>query len=156
MDGLGHERFHLFGCCIGGSFAIKIAYAHQDRVRAAIIEQPMGLTPENYRGWKDRCHDWVTEVVVDRSDLDEALWHHFVEQMWRADFVASLTRDEVAATRVPTSVLPGIDDIHPGEIGCEIAQLIPDATTISPWKDSPEHTRRAFTKIREFFLSHTP
>ena len=156
MDALGYERFHLFGCCIGGPFALKLTYAHQDRVSAVVLEQPMGLIPANHQGWKDRCHDWVTAIVVDRPDLDETLGHHFVDHMWGQDFVASLIRDEVRAIRAPTCVLPGVDEIHPSEIGHEIARLIPGAVTISPWKDSPEHARLATTKIREFLLSHTP
>ena len=156
MDALGCERFHLFGCCIGGPFALKLTHAYQDRVSAAVLEQPMGLIPANHQGWIDRCHDWVSDVVAERSDLDEALGHRFVEQMWHQDFVASLTRDEVGTIRTPTCVLPGIDEIHPSEIGYEIAELISHSTTISPWKDSPEHALLATSKIREFLLANTP
>ncbi len=154
MDALGFGRFHIFGCCIGCSFALKLAHTHPDRVSAVVLEQPMGLIPGNQQGWRERCHDWVRELTGDRTDLDEAVGHRFVETMWREDFIASLSRAEVGAIRVPTCVLPGVDEIHPGTIGLEIAELIPDATVVSPWKDTPEHARDATARIREFLLSN--
>lgn len=156
MDALGHERFHLFGCCIGGSFALKLAHAHPDRVSCVVLEQPMGLVPKNHAGWRDRCHDWVPSVVADRDDLDEPDGHRFIDRMWQMDFVASLTRAEVSSLRVPTCVLPGVDDIHPREVGYEIARLVPGASLVSPWKDSPEHAKRATAEVREFLSAHTP
>ena len=156
MDALGYTRFHLLGCCIGCSFALKLALACPDRVSAVVLEQPMGLIPENHQGWRDRCHSWVREVAAERPDLDESIGHRSVEEMWSQDFVASLTRSEVATIYVPTCVLPGIDEIHPTAVGFEIAELISGATTISPWKYSAEHARDATRKIREFLVAHTP
>jgi pimeloyl-ACP methyl ester carboxylesterase len=155
-DHLGLETFHLFGCCIGGPFCLKFAAEAPGRISAMVLEQPMGIVPENREGWVSRCHVWVDELVARRSDLTAAQGAGFVEAMWRHDFAVSVGRREIEAIEVPTCVLPGIDEIHPPAVGREISRLISGSLLVEPWKDTPEHTEAAALAVREFLLAHTP
>ena len=154
-DALALNTFHLFGCCIGGSYVLRFAHDFPDRVTAAIAEQPMGLNASNQNGWIERSRGWATELASTRSDLDVGRTIHFVEAMWRQDFVVSLTREEVAKIRVPLTVLPGVDEIHPTEIGREVGRLVDGARTVEPWKDE-EHLDWAVDEVRSFLFEHTP
>lgn len=155
MDALGYQHFHVFGCCIGGPYALRLALQAPNRVSALVLEQPMGLVPDNRDGWVARCHAWVTELASLREDLDVETGSRFIDKMWAEDFVSSCSRDDVATISAPTCVLPGTDDIHPPAIGHEIAHLIAGATTIEPWKDTVDHARLASSAIRQFLLTHT-
>src|SRR5713226_1377124 len=61
LDHLGVARFHVMGCCIGGSFALKLIEQAPARVAAAVLEQPVGIADGNgplyeqmWRGWAAR------------------------------------------------------------------------------------------------------
>lgn len=150
------ETFFVFGCCIGGPYALKLAHDAPQRVRAVVVEQPLGLVVENHESWMARCHTWADQLVSTRTDLNITDAACFIDEMWHNDFVASLTRDEVAEIEVPLCVLPGIDDIHPNAIGHEIAELVAGSIVIEPWKDTSDHTRRASDAVRNFLHQHKP
>jgi pimeloyl-ACP methyl ester carboxylesterase len=141
-DALGLETFHLFGCCIGGPFALRLAHDAPQRVRGVVLEQPLGIVPDNRESWMTRCHAWAKELASMRTDLAADDGARFVDEMWQNDFVASLTRKEVKEIEVPMCVLPGIDEFHP--------------TVIEPWKDTPDHTAQATEDVRDFLWHHTP
>jgi pimeloyl-ACP methyl ester carboxylesterase len=154
LDHLGIDRFHVIGCCIGGSFALKLIDEVPDRVAAAVLEQPVGISDGNgplfeqlWRSWGDR--------LSKRPDLTSAAIEEFGLRMWRDDFVVSVSRDVVRACRTPLLVLPGIDDYHPTATGREIAALAPAGEVFEPWKDSPEHARQGADAVRSFLLAHT-
>jgi len=42
LDHLGIDRFLVMGCCIGGSYILKLIEQAPDRVVAAVLEQPIG------------------------------------------------------------------------------------------------------------------
>ena len=61
LDHLSIGRFHVMGCCIGGSFALKLIQQAPGRVAAAVLQQPIGITDGNgplyeqmWRSWGDR------------------------------------------------------------------------------------------------------
>jgi hypothetical protein len=72
-----------------------------------------------------------------------------------ADFVYSVTRDEVRSIQTPMLVLPGIDRAHPYEVGVEVADLAPNSERIDPWKQ-PELMQKTVAGIREYLQRHTP
>ena len=155
VDHLGVERFLVMGCCIGCSYALKLIERAPGRVVAAVLEQPIGITEENLVTWTTNRREWVRALVETRPDLDEASGEAFGAGMWRdADFVVSVTRDAVANCPVPLAVLPGIDAMHPTEIGREVAALAPDVVQIEPWKDTPEHVAQATEAVRRFLVEH--
>ncbi len=155
MDHLEIERFHSFGCCIGGPYGLMLSHLAPSRVSASVLEQPMGINEENQAGWLERSHTWARELCTKRDDLSAEDGATFIERMWSRDFAVAVTPDEIREISVPTCVLPGIDAIHPTKIGREIADLLPNATVIEPWKDTPEHTASATIAVRDFLLRHT-
>jgi pimeloyl-ACP methyl ester carboxylesterase len=53
LDDLSVGRFGVMGACIGGSFALKLIEQAPDRVAAAVLEQPVGITEENRPLYED-------------------------------------------------------------------------------------------------------
>src|SRR2546428_9331940 len=47
MDHLGGQPFHVMGGCIGSSYALGLCQAASDRVTAAVLQNPIGLTADN-------------------------------------------------------------------------------------------------------------
>lgn len=155
VDQLGVDQFLAMGCCIGCSYALKLAERSPGRLRAAVLEQPIGLTVENRDTWLKNRRAWVTALAATRTDLDHEDGEAFgVRMLDDAEFVGSVSRNFVRECSTPLLVLPGIDAIHPVETGREIASLAPAATLVEPWKDSPESTARATTLVRAFLHEH--
>ena len=155
LDHLGIDRFHVMGCCIGGPFALKLIEQAPARVAAAVLEQPVGIAGGNEVLYEELWRSWAEQLST-RPDLTPETIERFGTQMWRDDFVVSVSRDVVRACRTPLLVLPGIDQYHPTATGREIAALAPDAEVFEPWKDSPEHAEAAVDAIRSFLKAHEP
>jgi pimeloyl-ACP methyl ester carboxylesterase len=155
-DHLELDRFAVMGCCIGCSYALKIAEVAPKRLAAAVLEQPIGMTEENRSTWLANRRAWVTGLVDNRVDLDEATGEAFGSKMWDdSDFVASVSREFVRTCPTPLLVLPGVDAIHPEVIGREVAELAPNAVLVDPWKDTAEHTAAATEQVRQFLLENS-
>jgi pimeloyl-ACP methyl ester carboxylesterase len=155
LDHLGIDRFLVMGCCIGGSYILKLIEQAPERVVAAVLEQPIAVIDSNVEIFEGIRRPWGDELLTSRPDLDAGTMDEFLAAMWRDDFVVSVGKDTVAACPVPLLVLPGIDDYHPNAAGREIAALAPGAEMIEPWKDSPEHIASATEGVRRFLLAHT-
>jgi pimeloyl-ACP methyl ester carboxylesterase len=151
---LGVDHFLVLGCCIGGSFALRLIEESSHRVVAAVLQQPIGITDVNRGRFDGMWRAWGRELLEGRSDLDMQTLERFGQAMWDADFVSSVSRSAVAGFDTPMLVLPGIDDIHPGEVGREIALLARAATVVEPWKDTPENIAAASGVVRRFLQSY--
>ena len=154
LDHLGVDRFLVMGCCIGGSFILKLIEQAPERVVAAVLEQPIGVQDSNRELFDQLQQSWADELVASRPDVDAAQARAFLAAMWREDFVVSVGRDVISTCPVPLLVMPGIDDYHPTETGREIARLAPQAELLEPWKDTPEHIGEATERVRDYLLSH--
>ncbi len=154
MDHLGIGRFLVFGCCIGGPFILKLLELAPERIVAAVLEQPAGVTGDNRALFSD-WGKWGEQVADGRDDLDSAAAAAFAASMWAGDFALSVTRDQVRSFTTPMLVLPGVDAYHPAELGREIAALAPGAELIEPWKD-PDHLPAATEAVGRFLREHTP
>src|SRR6266851_2265358 len=64
MDHLGGERFHIMGGCIGSSYALGLCEAATDRVTAAVLQNPIGLTAENRPKFYAMFDEWAEEIVA--------------------------------------------------------------------------------------------
>jgi pimeloyl-ACP methyl ester carboxylesterase len=155
MDHLGIDRFSVLGCCIGCSYALKMAELAPDRLLAAVLEQPIGVTDENRSHWITGYRNFVERVLRERPGLRPDKGETFGEAMWKdREFVVSVTEDSVRSCRVPLLVLPGTDSAHPREIGVRVAELAPGAELIDPWKDTAEHLEAATEAARRFIARH--
>jgi pimeloyl-ACP methyl ester carboxylesterase len=155
MDHLGVDAFHVFGCCIGGPFALKLIELAPDRVLSAVLEQPVGITDANAQLFDQMWRSWAADLAARRSDLSVEAIEAFGTRMWQRDFVLSVSREFVKDCRTPLLVLPGIDRYHPTATGREIGALARRAQVVEPWKDSASHVERAVHTIRSFLLSHS-
>jgi pimeloyl-ACP methyl ester carboxylesterase len=154
MDHLSIDRFLVFGCCIGGPFALKLLELAPERVVAAVLEQPAGIVPSNRELFGDVWKQWREQLMNERDDLASDEIEAFTATMWARDFAVSVSRDQVRSMVTPMLVLPGIDEFHPTETGREIAALASAAELLEPWKD-PEHLPAATEAVGRFLRDHT-
>jgi pimeloyl-ACP methyl ester carboxylesterase len=152
VDQLGVKNFHVLGACIGCSFALKLIEQAPERVAAAVLLQPVGVTHDNERLYEAMWRAWGDQLMHRRADIDAAELEAFATQMWAGDFVLSVSRDFVRNCSTPLLVLPGVDRYHPTATGREIASLARNARLIEPWKD-PQHVGPATAAIRDFLLA---
>lgn len=155
LDHLGLDRFAVLGCCIGGSFILKLVERAEPRIVAAVLEQPIGVQESNRELFAGLQTSWAQELEHSRSDLRRADIDAFLGAMWSRDFVVSVGPEVIQRGQVPLLVLPGIDDFHPTEAGRRIAGLAPKAEIVEPWKDTPEHIARATDAVRSWLLNVT-
>jgi pimeloyl-ACP methyl ester carboxylesterase len=154
LDQLGIDRFLVMGCCIGGSFILKLIEQAPERVLAAVLEQPIGVEDSNRELFAQMQRAWAEELVCARRDVDASEVDRFLTSMWDGDFVVSVGPEVISGCPVPLLVMPGIDDYHPTETGRQIARLAPGAELLEPWKDTPELVAEATEAVRRFLRSH--
>ena len=160
MDHLGLDRFMVLGFCIGGPFIWNLLERAPNRVVAAVTAQPSGYRPEQPTLFYDNnMANWGPEIVKRRPEITLPMVDRFLTRMYRtnADFVFTVTRDFVRASRTPILVLP--DDIppHPYAVAMEVAMLAPNAQVSTyPWKDTPEKIPLAVRHIRTFLQANRP
>jgi pimeloyl-ACP methyl ester carboxylesterase len=154
LDHLGIDRVHIMGGCIGSSFCLRLCRDVPNRISAAVLQNPIGLEnnahvfAESFAGWRESmraAHPGVSDDVMARFDGN----------LHAADFVFSVTRDDVARCTVPLLVMPGNDAPHPTAIGEEIARLAPHAELLMHWK-GPAHLDETIAVVTDFLTRHTP
>ena len=154
MDHLGIEAFHVLGCCIGCSHALKLIELAPHRVLSCVLEQPVGVIPANAdlvrAAWKPWAHP-----LVSHGRFEPAALERYCGAMFAGDFVLSVDREFVKQCQTPLLVLPGIDKPHPTEIGREIGGLAPHATVLEPWKEPSSIVPGTVAHIRRFFAQHS-
>lgn len=156
MDHLGVRTFHVMGCCIGCSYALKLIERAPDRVAAAVLEQPIGIVADNRELLAGAWREWGTQLVERRPDITAEAVEAFGRRMWEGEFVLSVSRDFVRTCPTPLLVLPGVDPFHPTAIGREVAELAPRAEVMEPWKDTPERIQACIERVRSFLKRYTP
>jgi pimeloyl-ACP methyl ester carboxylesterase len=155
LEHLGVERCLVFGCCIGGSFVLKLCELAPERLLGAVLEQPIGVSAENAHLFDAMWRTWGAALLERQPSLDAATLEEFGTAMWGgAEFVVSVDRDSVRACPTPLLVLPGLDDHHPGATAREVAALAPRGKVFEPWKEAPEDTARAAQAVRDFLRRH--
>ncbi|HEX4864230.1 MAG TPA: alpha/beta fold hydrolase, partial [Acidimicrobiales bacterium] len=155
LDHLGAARTHAMGGCIGSSYALALCERVPDRVTAAILQNPIGLTAENRRLFMAMVDDWLLGLSNSGTAIDEDTPNGIKENMFGGDFVFAVSRDFVRRCRVPLLVLAGNDEFHPTAVAEEIADLAPNAELVYEWAGPDRHAATA-ELIREFLSSNTP
>ena len=157
LDYLGIDAFHVIGCCIGGSYILKMIQLEPDRITSAVLEQPIGVSAENQALFEQQWRSWGKDLVEHRDDLDMAAVEAFGSRMWGGgDFVLSVPREFVQSCQTPLLVLPGNDAYHPASTAREIAILAPRGEILDSWSETPESLANTIESVRKFLLSHTP
>jgi pimeloyl-ACP methyl ester carboxylesterase len=155
LDHLGINQCHVMGGCIGGSYCLGIIKAAPQRVSAAILQNPIGLSPRNRDLFLAMFDGWAQALKGGRPKLDDAALRQFRDRMYGGEFVFNVSRDFVRSCKTPMLILCGNDDYHPTETSKDIAALAPNAQLIENWK-TPEVIGNTVKRVRDFLISHTP
>ena len=155
LDHLGIKRCHLMGGCIGSSYSLGVIKAAPERVSAAILQNPIGLSSRNREMFYAMFDGWAEVVNKERGRLDAFALREFRERMYGTDFVFNVSREFVRSCKTPMLILCGSDDYHPTETSKEIASLAPNAELVEHWKSS-DAIAGTVKRVREFLASHTP
>ncbi|HUO04250.1 MAG TPA: alpha/beta hydrolase [Candidatus Binataceae bacterium] len=155
LDHLEIQRCHLMGGCIGSSFSLGLMKLAPNRVSAAILQNPIGLSPKNRPLFYSMFDDWAAALKRRNPQIDSAALASFRERMYGGDFVFNVSRDFVRSCRTPMLILCGSDDYHPTETSKEIASLAPNAELVENWK-TPDLIGGTVKHVREFLVAHRP
>jgi pimeloyl-ACP methyl ester carboxylesterase len=155
MSHLGHQKFHVLGGCIGGSYCLKIAQLAPDRVASAELQNPIGVHPEHTDYFPKSHIEWSAEQRAERPDLNEAEIASFGQNMWGADFVFCVDRNFARHCPLPTMLLPGTDIPHPAATSDELARLLPGVEVLHQWR-GPEFMEQQRLRVTAFLDRHTP
>lgn len=155
LDFLGIDDCHLLGGCIGGPFSLGLMQAAPGRIRAAVLQQPIGTDGHNRESFYRMFDEWAvtlpqSETTVPPGDLEQ-----FRTNLFDGNFVFSVSAHFVANCTVPMLVLMGNDERHPASVSREIAELAPNAELIEQWREEPDK-RNAIERITEFFQHYAP
>jgi pimeloyl-ACP methyl ester carboxylesterase len=153
LDHLHVSRCHVMGACIGVSFALALAQARPGLVSALVLQNPIGLSPENRAALDHEFELWVKEVSG-WPNIDPTALPAFGKRMFGGDFIFSVSREFVRQCTIPMLLMPGQDLVHPAVISEELAQA-PNVEVLAPWKGLALR-EEAMRRVREFFVRHRP
>jgi len=153
LDALGVDRTHAMGGCIGSSYALALCDRAPTRVASAVLQNPIGLTPDNRRLFEAMFDDWASGLRKNGTEITEDAQTAFRDRMFGGDFVFSVGRDFVRSCPVPLLILAGNDEFHPTAVAEEIADLAPDAELVYEW--AGRHADTA-DRVWQFLSRHTP
>jgi pimeloyl-ACP methyl ester carboxylesterase len=155
LDHLGVSRCHVLGGCIGGAFCLGLMHAASERVAAAVLQQPIGHSPDNRVVFDELFDGWAEELRPRHPKVAPEAWQRFREHMYGGDFVFSVEREFVRGLAAPLLVLMGNDVYHPSATSREIVELAPRGQLIERWKE-PELVSDTVDSVRAFLLANTP
>jgi pimeloyl-ACP methyl ester carboxylesterase len=155
LDHLKIDQSHVMGGCIGGSYCLGAIQAAPNRITAAVLQQPIGLSPKNREMFYAMFDGWAEALKPRHPEIDVAGLRAFRDRMYGTDFVFNVTRDFVRTVKTPLLVLMGNDDYHPTQTSEDIASLAPNAKLIREWK-TPDVVAQTVKNVREFLKAHTP
>jgi len=155
FDHLGIKQCHLMGGCIGSSYCLALIKAAPQRVSAAVLQNPIGLSQRNREMFFAMFDGWAQSIKKQHPKIDDAGLRQFRDRMYGTDFVFNVSRDFVRSCKTPMLILCGSDDYHPTETSKEIATLAPNAELVENWK-TPDLIVATVKRVREFLIAHTP
>ena len=153
FDHLGIKQCHVMGGCIGSSYCLGLIKAAPERVSAAVLQNPIGLSPHNREMFHAMFDGWAEALNKERPRLDAGGLREFRDRMYGTDFVFNVSREFVRSCKTPMLILSGSDDYHPTATSKEIAALAPNARLVENWK-TPDVVGGTVKRVREFLTSH--
>ncbi|MEM7216944.1 MAG: alpha/beta hydrolase [Pseudomonadota bacterium] len=152
MDHLGIERFHVLGMCIGGPYIMNLIKAAPERVRSAVIFQPIGVH-ENEAAFFEMFDSWADELKPGMPN-PESDWNAFRANMF-ADktFLYVVDDDFVRGCATPILLFEGDDLYHPKPTSERLRDLAPNLTYVADWKEGPAATA-AEESVKAFLAAH--
>ncbi|MBX2802972.1 MAG: alpha/beta hydrolase [Myxococcales bacterium] len=133
LDHLGVKQFSVVGMCIGGPYALNLMRRAAERVRCAVLLQPIGLHG-NRHAFEGLFDGWSASVASEHPEASAGSWAAFRHRMFGGDFVFALGREDVAAITAPVLLLKGDDLYHPAETSVALSRLLRNVTFLEEWK----------------------
>ena len=155
LDHLGVGQCHIMGGCIGSSYCLGLIKAAPERIAAAVLQNPIGLSPDGIGRFHNMFDDWAVELRRNRPEVSESTLKAFRDNMFSGEFVFSVTRDFVRSCLTPMLILAGSDPFHPTEVSLELARLAPNSELIMEWK-TPEVVGAAVQRVRSYLSDRVP
>jgi pimeloyl-ACP methyl ester carboxylesterase len=155
LDHLKIERANLMGGCIGSSFALRLCRDAPERINAAVLQNPMGLSATNAPIIAESFAVWRESMRTRQPDVPDDVYARMDRNLHDTDFAFSVSREDVARMKMPLLVMPGDDGPHPAVIGEEIARLAPHAEVLANWK-GPTYLDDAIRVVTDFLMRNTP
>ena len=160
MDHLGIQEFLFIGYCIGGPFALKLIERAPERVKAAVLCQPVGHVRKAPDAMYDGGRDsWGPELCSRRPDVTMETVEQYLHNLYRVqpDFVYSVSRDFAGSCQTPMLIMPDDTPAHSYEAAMDLVALAPRAeVTEYPWKESEDIKAKTINQVREFLKAHQP
>jgi pimeloyl-ACP methyl ester carboxylesterase len=153
IDHLGITRCHVFGACIGVSFAFSLVQARPRLVSAVVAQNAVGGA-NNCATVMAEVQQWVEEIST-WPGVDPAMAAQVGQRMFGGDFLFSITREFIATCTMPVLLMPGNDEMHPAETTADLVRLLPRIEVLDPWKGL-RHRDAAMQRVLQFCLEHTP
>ncbi|GAC1488449.1 MAG: alpha/beta hydrolase [Candidatus Limnocylindrales bacterium] len=154
LDHLGVTELAVMGGCIGVSFALRLCAEVPSRVRAAVLQNPIGASGDGHDHFGGMYEKWVDELRTGRSDVEPDALAGLRANLFSGEFVFSVTRDFVRTCNVPMLVLPGSDAFHPPATAEEIARLAPHAELVERWRPADIGREAMVALVRDFLWAH--
>ena len=149
LDHLGVEEFAVIGMCIGGPYIMGLIEAAPERVKAAVMFQPIGLDG-NREAFFGLFDGWRASIQGDHAGVPAGHWAAYRQNMFGGDFLFNTTREQASMpARRRSCLFMGNDLYHPESVSRELASLLPSATLVERWKE-PEVQDAAALAVREF------
>ncbi len=159
LDHLGIDQFLVMGFCIGNPLIWNIQKRAPGRIVAAVHAQPSAVDP-NLPDYfiKNNLKIWVPTLIETHPEFNREMVNRYLDKMYKGvDFVLTVDRDFVRASRTPMLVLPDNVPSHPYAVAIEMTHLAPQAQmSFFPWKDNKENVKLAVRHIRTFLKANRP
>jgi pimeloyl-ACP methyl ester carboxylesterase len=152
MDHLGVERFCVLGMCIGGPYGVGLLRAAPERVRAAVLFQPIGLA-DNREAFYALFDSWAAALAASHPEADAAAWASYRRNMFGGEFLFNTSEEELAAVTQPILLFMGDDLYHPRAISRRFAALAPGVTAVEDWQEG-EALAAAGRAVEDFLAAH--
>lgn len=152
-DHLQLDQLHLMGGCIGGPYCFGFIREARSRVRAAIIQQSIGVD-QNQDLFFAMFDQWAGPLKESHPEASEQDWVQFRSNMFEQEFLYNVDRDFIRNCQTPMLVLMGTDPYHPEKVSREISELAPNATLVENWKDAENDG--TVERVIDFLKQHTP
>ena len=153
LDHLGVDEFAVLGMCIGGAFIASLLATAPERVRAAIVLQPVGRE-DNQHLFEAKFDDWRTGVEADHPETSDDDWLSFRANMYDGGGMLFSVPDEALARfTTPWLVLMGGDEFHPERVSRRLVELAPGAELVERWK-AEEYVPEGKAAVDGFLAKH--
>lgn len=152
LDHLGVDGFAVLGMCIGGPYALGLARAVPERVRAVVALQTIGLDG-NRDAFEESFDAWAGELAADHPEAGPREWAAYRDGMYGGGHTLFSVPDaDLPTIATPLLVLPGDDRFHPRSASTLLA-TVPGAQVVPHWKD-PADVPAARKAVARFLADH--